>query len=573
MKVDKVLNAANWKVEKIAVVGAGIVGIPMAALLAQARIRQGQDAPACVYVIQRNSPTSGWKVDAMNSGRSPIGGIEPELNQLVSAAVSEKLLSASHDYAELRDADVILICVQTDKDEFRPDYRPLFEAIDNVVIELQKRSKRTAPLIIFESTLAPSSMTSLIKMKFAEKGFHDGQDIVLANSPNRVMPGRLIERIRNSDKIIGGLTPIAPKLVQAIYSKIVTMGTLHLTNSLTAEIVKTLENAYRDVRIAYSTEVARYCDENDLDFYYVRDKVNERLSCEDTASRDANAVPTGALLIPTIGVGGHCLPKDGILLLWRLIESKKDLSGSVILEARKINDESPAQVARSLVKHFGSLAGKSVVLMGTAYRSNSEDTRNSPTIQLALELLKLGARIMLHDPYVRPDDQNLVQSGLQKYFTQDIILALSGAEYVVFCAAHRVYEEDIKAIIKATPRLQGIFDGCNLFKQSDFAGKSFAHNGIGRGKTAASEDFLGFVEAGFRAVERGFANEIQKAADFFNNTFCADDFSKVDFSEVRRLAATCVTGCEITQPGKVYDVHVYRGFSPTLVMTASKGSY
>ncbi|MDH7513624.1 MAG: nucleotide sugar dehydrogenase [Clostridiales bacterium] len=545
----------------------------MAALLAQAQIRRGKGNPARVCVIQRNSPTSGWKVAALNAGKSPIGGIEPELDKIISRAVSERTLYASHDYSEVSDADIILFCVQTDKEEFRPAYGPLFSAIEDTSRHLQRRGKRNPPLVIFESTLAPSSMVSIVRAKFQDFGLADGRDIILANSPNRVMPGRLVERIRTSDKIIGGLIPLAPKLVHQIYSEIVTEGSLHLTNSLTAEIVKTLENAYRDVRIAYATEIARYCDENNLDFYDVRDRVNEKLAREDRASQDPASVPTGALLIPTIGVGGHCLPKDGILLLWRLIESKKDLSGSLILEARRINDESPSQVTRALITRFGSLVGRSVALLGAAYRPESEDTRNSPALVLALELLRMGVNVTLHDPYVRAEDQNLVRSSLQNHFTNDIIFAIRGAEYVVFCVSHRTYMEEIEAIIRAAPKLRGIFDACNLFRISDLERSSISYYGIGRGKKRAPDDFVDFVVDGFRSVERGFSNEIMQAIRFFNENYCEDEFNRVDFDEVRRLAATCVTGCDIAEPGGLTHIPCYHGFSSRLVRNAKRGQF
>ena len=118
------------------------------------------------------------------------------------------------------------------------------------------------------------------------------------------MPGRLVERVTESDKLIAGLNPVTPALIKSLYANIVTKGELHLTNSLTAEIVKTLENAYRDVRIAYSTEIVRYCDDYGIDFYRLRDRVNRQLAQEDAASYDPNAVPSGGLLVPTIGVGG-----------------------------------------------------------------------------------------------------------------------------------------------------------------------------------------------------------------------------------------------------------------------------
>jgi UDP-N-acetyl-D-mannosaminuronic acid dehydrogenase len=309
------IHPEQWKVEKIAVIGPGIVGMPMAALLANARTRIGTDTPAKVVVVQRNSPTSGWKVGAINAGRSVIGGIEPDLDRIVNETVREGLLSASHEYADLGDADVILVCIQTDKNGLGPDYGPMFEGLHGIARALQNKPDGKMPLIIFESTLAPSSMMTLFKDHFLQYNLKEGKDILLGNSPNRVMPGRLVERVADSDKLIGGLSPVTPKLIERLYQHVVTKGNLHLTNSLTAEIVKTLENAYRDVRIAFATEIVRYCDAHDIDFYLLRDSVNRRLSQEDQATCDPNAVPCGGLLIPTIGVGGHCLPKDGILLL------------------------------------------------------------------------------------------------------------------------------------------------------------------------------------------------------------------------------------------------------------------
>ena len=169
----------------------------MAALLAHARIREGTTTPAKVVVLQRPSPTSGWKVDAINAGRSPIGGVEPELDRVVAEAVQTGQLSATSDYATVRDADVILVCVQTDKRGFAPDYGPLFEALTGVGEHLRERPKGNMPLIIFESTLAPSSMTTVVREHFARYGLVEGRDILLGNSPNRVMPGRLVERVRS----------------------------------------------------------------------------------------------------------------------------------------------------------------------------------------------------------------------------------------------------------------------------------------------------------------------------------------------------------------------------------------
>ena len=566
------ININNWRVDKIAVVGPGIVGMPMAALLANARICQGSDQSARVVVIQRNSSTSGWKVDAINSGQSPIGGIEPGLNKIVSDTVAKGLLSASHDYSDLRDADVILVCVQTDKDGFGPDYGPMFEALTNIAKELLNKPASKKPLIIFESTLAPSSMTTMIKEHFASYGLEEGRDILLGNSPNRVMPGRLVERVADSDKLIGGLSPITTELIEKLYSRIVTEGKLHLTNSMSAEIVKTLENAYRDVRVAYTTEIVRYCDAHNIDFYQVRSQVNNRLLQSDNASYDPNAVPSGGVLIPTIGVGGHCLPKDGILLLWREIESGKDVSASLILESRHINDESPGETIRLTEKYFGHISGRSVTLMGTAYRFNSEDTRNSPTLNLAQLLLEKGCNVTMHDPFVKPNDQKLVKFGLEQYFAKDLEQALRLAEILIFCTSHKIYVDERNRIIGLAPNLKGVLDGCNLYSRDDFAGQAFGYAGIGRGINPPAPDFLDFVYDGFRVMERGVANEVQGFINFANDRYVNDDFNRVNFSEVQKIAGTCVTGCEIVDPGPVESVPEYKGFFSRLTNCAYRAS-
>src|SRR5664279_1366752 len=388
------VNPENWTVKKIGVIGPGIVGMPMAAMMASARIKIGSNEPARVIVIQRESINSGWKVDAINSGKSVIGGIEPELDRITHKAVKEGLLSASNDFSKLSDADVILVSVQTDKKNFEPDYGPMFGALDKLGEALKNKPNDKIPLVIFESTLAPTTMDTLFREHFKKYGLVEGKDILLGNSPNRVMPGRLVERITDSDKLAGGLNPVTPKLIEKLYSNIVTQGTVFQTNSLTAEIVKTLENAYRDVRIAFSTEIVRYCDANNIDFYKVRERVNSLLAQSDKATADPNAVPSGGILVPTVGVGGHCLPKDGILLWWRKIESGADTKNSLILRSRIINDESPAETIRLFERNFEKIDGKKIAILGAAYRFNSEDTRNSPSLQLALQLQAKGAHVI-----------------------------------------------------------------------------------------------------------------------------------------------------------------------------------
>jgi UDP-N-acetyl-D-mannosaminuronic acid dehydrogenase len=563
-------RVADWRVRHIVVVGPGIVGMPMAALLAHAGIREGSEVPATVTVIQRNSPTSGWKVDAINAGRSPIGGIEPALDRIVAESVAAGRLRASHDIAAARDADVVLVCTQTDKRHLEPDYGPLFEALHGLAEALKQRPAGNVPLVVFESTLAPSTMATLVRELFASHGLAEGRDVLLGNSPNRVMPGRLVERVASSDKIVAGLHPDTPELIARLYRHIVTRGTLHRTNSLTAEVVKTLENAYRDVRIAYAAEVAAWCDANDIDFFALRDAANARLHDSDAASADPNAVPSGGLLVPTLGVGGHCLPKDGILLWWRALQAGQDTRASLILQARGVNDGSPARALALAERHLGPVTGRRVALLGAAYRFNSEDTRNSPTLVLARQLIDCGAEVMIHDPYVHPTDQNLRRSALADRFTQDLGSALAGADWIVLCVGHKVYLDGRDALLARAPAA-AVVDACNLWHADETRARGHRYCGIGRGAQAPDAGLVEAVAAGFRAVETGVANELHGLIDFLNRRYAGDVFNEVRFDEVQRIAGTCVTGCRIGAPADAGPAAARAGRVPSRMVATAAG--
>ena len=564
------INIENWKIEKIGVIGPGIVGMPMAAMLAHARIKIGSNQPAKVIVIQRDSPNSGWKVDSINNGKSVIGGIEPDLDDITRDAVDAGVLSASTDFSVLSDADVILVSVQTDKKEFAPDYSPMFGALGKLAESLQNKPASKIPLVIFESTLAPTTMDTLFREHFKKYGLEEGKDILLGNSPNRVMPGRLVERIRESDKLAGGLHPETPKLIAKLYNHIVTNGEVFLTNSLTAEIVKTLENAYRDVRIAFSSEIVRYCDLNNIDFYKVRDKVNSMLSQTDAATSNPNVVPSGGILIPMLGVGGHCLPKDGILLWWRNIETGTDTSNSLILNSRLINDESPSFTFKQAEKTFVNLKDKKIALLGVAYRFNSEDTRNSPTLTLANYLRESDVSYIMHDPYVKKDDQNLLKYNQQNHFTNNLEEALKDTDYIFMCNSHKEYIDNIQLITSTNQKLKGVVDACNIYHADYFKSIGISYAGIGRGENEPTEEFTTFVFDSFQAMENGLAMELAKLINFYNENYAFDDFNKVKFSEVQKLAKTCSTGCEIADPVIVSEVPSYNGFKSILVESASR---
>ena len=559
-----------WTVRRIAVVGPGFIGMPMAALLAYTRIRIGSEEPAHVVVVQRGPGSLGLAVEAINTGHSPIGGIEPGLDSIIRTVVADGLLSATDDLAVLRDADVIIVCVPSD---LAPDADPLYDALHAVSREVAQRSNRSAPLVVVESTLAPAALQTDVLDVFRAAGLEDGRDIYLGYSPHRVMPGRLMERVSASDKLVAGLSAETTSRMAELYNQVVTRGTLHRTSPLTAEVTKTLENAYRDVRIALAAEVARYCDEHDIDFYKLREWLNGELLQRDIASFQPTAVPRGALLIPTLGVGGHALPRDGRLLRAQEVQLSESGDDSLILEARRINDESPL-VVKALVERMlgGSVEKRTICLLGTAYKSNSDDTKNSPTFILARALQVAGAHVQLHDPYVRAACAGEPPALLAEESTTDLEKALAGAELAVVCVAHRDYVEGVGSILLAGRQMRVLVDAANAFQQRVFEDSGVVYAGIGRGTRHPPTDLCRIVYDAFRVVERGLSSEVSALIALLNSTCSTYGFARVRFEQVQHLAGTCPTGCAIADPGPAAPALDHGDFASRLVAKAIAAS-
>ena len=213
--------------------------------------------------------------------------------------------------------------------------------------------------------------------------------------------------------------------------------------------------------------------------------------------------------------------------------------------------------------------------MGIAYRFDSEDTRNSPTLALAQLLIATGCEVRLHDPYVKPDDQNLQRRGLSACFTNDSAVALGDAQVAFFCVGHRVYADGLDALLAQAPSLEGIVDGGNVFRPecfskapSDAGGATTRWCGIGRGHQPAPTGFDAFVMRSFAMVERGVANELVELIDFLNERYASDAFNRVSFETVRELAGSCVTGCAIAEPGPITEVPRFDGFAFRLAAMA-----
>jgi UDP-N-acetyl-D-mannosaminuronic acid dehydrogenase len=356
----------------IGVIGLGYVGLPVACLFAEAGFH--------VVGVDRKAE----RVADIGAGRSPIVGDEPGLGALLGAMVAAGRLAATTDYERLRDCHVVLVCVETPVDaDHTPHYAALRAAIARLAAVL-----RDGALVVIESTVAPGTTERTVRPALETgTGRRAGQGFWLGHCPERVMPGRLLANLRSLSRVVGGASPETAATMIALYRKIVPAAELDATDILTAELVKTAENAYRDVNIAFANELALICESAGGDVWRVRELVNKS--------------PGRNVLLPGAGVGGHCITKDP----WLLAHAAGDRTPlRLIPAARAVNDAMPLHVVTlveaGLAEIGKTLSVATVLVLGYAYLENSDDTRNSPSA-VVVDLLEAGgAQVRIHDPFV-----------------------------------------------------------------------------------------------------------------------------------------------------------------------------
>ncbi|MEM4736168.1 MAG: nucleotide sugar dehydrogenase [Candidatus Thorarchaeota archaeon] len=439
---------------KIVVVGMGYVGIPAAALLADV---DGYD----VTGLQRRSRRSGWKIDVLNSGRSPFEGEEPGLDELISRVVKKGTFRVTDDVRVLGDADIVLIDVQTPTDaQNMPQYHSLREAC----VQIGKHIK-PGTLVVVESTVAPGTTQNVVqKIIERESGLKGGTDFDLAFSYERVMPGKLIEYIVNMPRVVGGITERSTQRAVEMYSKIVKRE-IHVTDTLTAELAKTIENAYRDVNIAFANEMALVCESLGVDIYEIIRIVNAR--------HDRH------MHMPGAGVGGHCLPKDPWLLRYGLYEyGSYKIEPEMIALARRINNHMPIHLT-NLVENALAVRGvephdATVVILGLAYLENSDDTRNTPAAVVENALRGKGMNVRLHDPYVK--EWEFSNGRIER----DLYEAARDSDCLVIVTRHREYFSIDLPRLRGLMRTPVIVDGRNVLDREKAESNGFEYRAIGK---------------------------------------------------------------------------------------------
>lgn len=421
--------------------GLGYVGIPLSALLAS----KGFDVVGIDLLSDR--------AEAVSNGKLPLKGDEPGLREMLAKAVKKGKLRATTSYGACKDRTAIFVCVDTPIDaDRRPDYSKLEKALSGI-----GKNMRNGALVVVESTVAPGTMTGVVTSTLErESGMKLGKDFRLAHCPERVMPGRLLYNITHYDRVIGGSDRQSINRAVAIYSKL-TKGELHPTDLTTAEIVKTAENAYRDVQIAFANEVALMSEKLGADAFEVR--------------RLVNTCPFRDMHVPGAGVGGHCLPKDP----WLLVQSARAANPRLIPTARAVNDSMPFHVldlAASALQEAGkTVEGAVIAVMGASFLQDSGDARNSPSVPV-IESLRNAKELRVHDPFL--DDIAGVS------VIKDWRRALDGADLAIFMVSHKQYAGISAPALKKFMRTPVVVDGRNIFSAERMMRAGIVYRGVGK---------------------------------------------------------------------------------------------
>jgi UDP-N-acetyl-D-glucosamine dehydrogenase len=394
---------------KIAVVGLGYVGLPLAVAFAEAEHEVvGLD-------------TDPARVDALNAGRSHVEDVPDS-----ALAPLAGRLRATSQHEDLASCEAIVICVPTPLTSSRQPDLTYLNAAAAAVGEVV----RPGQLVVLESTSYPGTTREQLLPALERSGLSAGADFHLAFSPERIDPGRTDFTLRTTPKLVGGLTEActvrARELYESICDEVFVLSTLEA-----AELSKLLENVFRSVNIAFVNELAQLCDRLGIDVWEVIDA--------------AATKPFGFMRFdPGPGMGGHCLPVDPFYLAFRAREH--DFYPEFIELAGKVNQAQPAfcaeRIERALDEAGKPVRGSRILILGVAYKAGVGDTRESPALKIAALLRERGGEISYHDPHV-PELPDL------DLFSTDLDEGLAACDAAAIVTAHP--EFDYERIVSAAP--------------------------------------------------------------------------------------------------------------------------
>jgi len=407
---------------KISVIGLGYVGLPLAVEFSKA----GFD----VTGIEVDKD----KVKMINQGNSYIQDVkQSELRELVRRGK----LKATGDFSVLKEMDAVSICVPTPLRKTRdPDISYILAAVEEIAKYLHN-----GQLIVLESTTYPGTTREIILPKLASKKFLVGKDFYLAFSPERIDPGNREYTLKNTPKIVSGITRKCTGITSLLYKQIID-EVVPVSTTESAEMVKLLENTFRIVNVGLVNEIALICDRLKLDTWEVIDAA---------ATKPFGFMP----FYPGPGLGGHCIPVDPHYLSWKL--KALNFYARFIELAGEINSKMPeflvGKIDAALNERKKSIKGSKILILGVAYKSNLSDTRESPALDVMRLLREKGGRVVYSDPHV-PQVEGLKSIRLTKS-------SLRNADCVVITTAHSGYDykeivENARLVIDSRNATKGI---------------------------------------------------------------------------------------------------------------------
>ena len=412
---NKLIKLIKSRGVKVGVIGMGYVGLPLAVGFAEKNIS--------VIGLEIDSR----KIDAIKSAKDTISGITPD-RILKSCSGIDPKLEITTDYDHLEKVDVVIICVPTPlKDDMTPD----LSFIESTAMEISHRL-REGMLIVLESTTYPGTTEELLSPIFEStrplgNALNPGSDYFLAFSPERIDPGRTDYTIKNTPKIVGGVTENCTEVAAELY-KILVDRVVTVSSAKTAEMVKLLENTYRLVNIGLANEFALICDALEVDVWEVIDA--------------AATKPFGyTAFYPGPGLGGHCIPVDPLYLSWKL--SQIEHESKFINLATEINQNMCGYVVNKIeeaLKTNGKrMENAKILVLGVAYKPDVSDVRESPGIRLISSLIEAKTEVSYHDmfvPEINLEDECMFSVELTKQ-------SLSSADCVVITTGHSYYPIDM----------------------------------------------------------------------------------------------------------------------------------
>ena len=425
---QKLLKKIKDRTMTAGVVGLGYVGLPLAVEKAKAGFKTtGFDIQAA-------------RVAMVNRGQNYIGDVvDNDLEELVQCGK----LSATNDYTFIKDVDFIAICVPTPLDVHQ---EPDISYVRDSAVEISKYLKRGS-IVVLESTTYPGTTEELIRPILENgSGLVCGQDFYLGFSPERVDPGNLVYKTKNTPKVVGAIGNDAAEVISSMYRAVLDGEVFVVSSPAVAEMEKILENTYRNVNIGLINEIARLCNAMSIPVWEVIDA--------------AKTKPNGFQpFYPGPGPGGHCIPLDPYYLAWKAREY--GFHTTLIENSMVINDSQPGYCVQRamhiLNRQNKSMNGADILLLGVAYKNDIADCRESPAVKVMKELKQNGASVEYYDPWVAEFDNIYGQKG--KSVPELTPETVAGYDLVIVTTAH--HNVDYGMVQKYA---RAVFDTKNIMK-------------------------------------------------------------------------------------------------------------